>query len=392
MGAALLQHIHATNQLSELEHNQRLVTKIRTINNYLDAVLPVNHHLVMFLAGSGGTGKSRVIQCSKDFARRWHSVASTVICASSGVAAMLIGGCTLHSALGIGIRREPPKPTQQQIDAWSEVGVLFVDEFSMITPHMLDLMDTRLRQLKGQPDKLYGGVHIIFCGDFYQLPPVGSGTVYSNPISTAGPNTIRASNGRHTWKTCLTDVAELTQNHRQQDPKWASALEHFRINQPRQEDIDSVSSRYMFDPLHPIPSPPKFTMTAVPFKRHARKSSTLLRATTPSKTSRLQKPRGLAIPRHPPSQSHRQTLQKIKPHDGNPNRCHPQSRLQKTRPIRQLILHRRRTIHRHQQRRRFQRSSQRNASLPSRRCLETWMHHRSTRIEIREKGACCLCH
>jgi predicted ATPase len=70
MGAALLQHVHTTNQLSELEHNQRLVDKIRKINNYLDAVLPINRQLVMFLAGFGGTGKSRVIQCFKDFARR----------------------------------------------------------------------------------------------------------------------------------------------------------------------------------------------------------------------------------------------------------------------------------------------------------------------------------
>jgi hypothetical protein len=226
MGDALLQHVHTTNQLSQLEHNQRLVAKIHKINNYLDAVFPINRQLVMFLAGSGGTGKSRVIQCFKDFARRWHSVASTVISASSGVAAMLIGGCTLHSALGIGIRREPPKPTQQQIDAWSEVGVLFIDEFSMVTSHMLDLIDTRLRQLKGQPDKLYGGVYLIFCGDFYQLPPVGSGTIYSNLNVTAGVNTIRASNGRHTWKTCLTDVIELTKNHRQQDPKWSSTNYH----------------------------------------------------------------------------------------------------------------------------------------------------------------------
>jgi hypothetical protein len=113
MGAALLQHVNTTNQLSKLDYNQRLVAKIRKINNYLDAVLPNNRQLVMFLAGSGGTGKSRVIQCLKDFAQRWHSVASTVISASSGVAAMLIGGCTLHSTLEIGIRREPRKPTQQ---------------------------------------------------------------------------------------------------------------------------------------------------------------------------------------------------------------------------------------------------------------------------------------
>ena len=123
---------------------------------------------------------------------------------------MLIGGCRIHSALGIGIRREPPDPTQNQINAWSEIGILFVDEFRMITPHMLNLIDTRLRQLKGTPDKLYGGIHLIFCVDFYQLPPVASGLVYSNETFNAGPNTIRASNGRLQWKNCLPDVIELT--------------------------------------------------------------------------------------------------------------------------------------------------------------------------------------
>jgi hypothetical protein len=101
--------------------------------------------------------------------------------------------------------------------------------------------------------------------EFYQLPPVSSGTIYSNLNVTAGVNTIRASNGRHTWKTCLTDVIELTKTHRQQDPKWASTLEHFRIHQPRQEDIDFVSTRYMFDDSHPIANPQKFTITALPF-------------------------------------------------------------------------------------------------------------------------------
>lgn len=146
MAAALLQHTNNTNQLSELEHIQSMTSKIQKMNSYLDIILQTNRQLVMFLAGSGGTGKSRVIQCFKDFARRWHSVASTVISASSGVATMLLGGCTIHSALGIGIRREPPDPTQNQINAWSEIGILFVDEFSMITPHMLNLIDTRLRQ------------------------------------------------------------------------------------------------------------------------------------------------------------------------------------------------------------------------------------------------------
>jgi hypothetical protein len=108
---------------------------------------------------------------------------------------------------------ESPENPLNNIDAWSEVGGLFIDEFSMVTSNMMGLIDTYpLRQLKGEPNKLYGGVHLIFCGDFYQLPAVDSGTIYSNINATAGVNTIRVSNGRHTWKKCLTDAIELTKS------------------------------------------------------------------------------------------------------------------------------------------------------------------------------------
>ena len=69
--------------------------------------------------------KSRIIQAFVDFARRWHSIASHVICASSGVAAILIGGCTLNTAIGIAINLNHPEPNNDHIQAWSEVGGWF---------------------------------------------------------------------------------------------------------------------------------------------------------------------------------------------------------------------------------------------------------------------------
>lgn len=206
MEAALLQFIYTTNQLSDLDVSQTMVMKIETMKSFLDALLPVNRQLTLFLSGSGGTGKSRVIKCFKDFTRWWSSVASTVICASSGVSAMLIEDYTLHAALSVGVHARHPNPNSQHKNAWSEVGNLLVDEFSMITPHVFDVMEERLRKLKEQLDKPFGGVHVIFCGDFYQLPTVGSGPIYSCQIGATGRNSIRAFNGRRYWKTCITDV------------------------------------------------------------------------------------------------------------------------------------------------------------------------------------------
>lgn len=265
MGSSLLQHIHSSNQLSTLDVNQEMVKKIDKINWFLDEILPKQRQLVMYLAGSGGTGKSRVIKCFTDFSRRWNSVASTVICASSGVAAILIQGSTLHSALGIGIYKIY-EPTPDQIVAWSEIGVLILDEFSMLPSKLLDLMEVRLRKLKGQPHKPFGGVHIIFSGDFFQLPPVGGGPIYPHKIDNSKKLDVQSEKARELWKTCLSDVIELTSNHRQLDPVWASALEHFRINQPTRQDIDLVQSRYMFSQKL-LETPPKGTIIAVPINK-----------------------------------------------------------------------------------------------------------------------------
>lgn len=126
------------------------------------------------------------------------------------------------------------------IDTALLLGVLLVGEFSMITPLMFDLMEDRLRKLKEQPDIPYGGVHVIFRGDFYQLLPVGYGQIYSEQAAAVGRNAIKAANGWRFWKTCLTDVIELKQNHRLLDLVWASSLERFRINSPTHDDIQLV--------------------------------------------------------------------------------------------------------------------------------------------------------
>jgi ATP-dependent DNA helicase PIF1 len=164
------------------------------------------------------------------------------------ILAVLIGGSTLHSALGITPGLNPPPPTEMMRAAWSRVGVLFIDEFSMISPSLLTLLDKRLRQLKVRQDVPFGGIHVIFCGDFFQLPPIGAPTIYTSSTESVRSDTRTALynwSGKELWNTCLTDVVELTESHRFADEKWAAALERWRINQPRKEDIADVNSRFM---------------------------------------------------------------------------------------------------------------------------------------------------
>lgn len=171
-GAAFLQHLYNNIDRLSLESQPELLCIDEKLQTLLREILPPSGQLLLHLAGSGGTGKSGVLQALVDFGVAWKSSRSIVVTASCGAAAMLIGGSTLHSALGIQTSLHPPEPTETMRATWSEVGVLFIDEFSMISPSLFCVLDRRLRQLKVRPDVLFGGVHIIFCGDFYQLPPV----------------------------------------------------------------------------------------------------------------------------------------------------------------------------------------------------------------------------
>ena len=265
IASALLKHILDANRTDQAQLASQMTRMSNNIDALLNSILPETGQLVMYLGGSGGTGKSRVIQAFVHFARRWHSIASHVICASSGVAAILIGGCTLHTAIGIAIDMYPPEPNNNHIQAWSEVDVMILDEFSMVNPCLFALTDSRLRKIKARLDKPFGGVNVVLCGDFYQLPPIGA-SIITNPTQQENEKDRYAALsmlGRHLWKTVLTDVIELTENHRQTDKPWAAALERWRINQPTEEDIASVNSLHV-DNLDPIlQCPPPQTITAV---------------------------------------------------------------------------------------------------------------------------------
>lgn len=167
-----------------------------------------------------------MIQAFVDFARRWHSTASEEVCASSGVAAILIGGCTLHSALGISARMIDSDPSSDQIIAWSEIGLLILDEFSMIQPALFEFLQRRLQKLK-KNSKPYGAIHLVLLvGDFFQLPPVGVTTYkLTQRENNSDEHSLASMRARVAWKECLTDVfIELTENLRQTDARWSDAL------------------------------------------------------------------------------------------------------------------------------------------------------------------------
>lgn len=133
----------------------------------------------IFITGPGGCGKSfligEIINIAEQMGRRIHVTALT------GCAAVLLGhnAKTLNSWSGIGIANKDVDTIIQGVvtnkrkrKKWLQCDVLIIDEVSMLSKRIFEILDT-LGKLIRRSDKPFGGIQVIFSGDFYQLPPVG---------------------------------------------------------------------------------------------------------------------------------------------------------------------------------------------------------------------------
>lgn len=135
----------------------------------------------VFLTGPGGTGKSFLIErIVETFEEKKHKVAVTAL---TGCAALLLGhqAKTIYSWAGIGLGREPAGKIATDIRKlpyknkvlrrWLLTRTLIIDEVSMMTPALLELLDD-VGQLVRRDPRPFGGIQVVLVGDFFQLPPV----------------------------------------------------------------------------------------------------------------------------------------------------------------------------------------------------------------------------
>ena len=144
----------------------------------LRALLPPGPSLLMALVGGAGYGKSTVIDAVHDYIAAWDAKHTLSITATTGIAAASIGGLTWQSALGGSFAAVDAEVSPVEQSVWSRITVLIIDEISMAGCHQLHRIDRRLRALKMRPDVPFGGVHVIFAGDFVQLPAVRATQLY----------------------------------------------------------------------------------------------------------------------------------------------------------------------------------------------------------------------
>ena len=134
----------------------------------------------LLITGPGGTGKSFLIQqmiASSELHNKKYQV-----CAMTGCAAILLncGATTIHSWSGIKIPRQSNaeiitniKNNKKVAAKWRSTSILILDEVSMLSKKIFELLDGIGKAVRNN-DKPFGGIQLIFTGDFYQLPPIGS--------------------------------------------------------------------------------------------------------------------------------------------------------------------------------------------------------------------------
>ena len=137
----------------------------------------------VFLTGEPGAGKTHTINQYIQWLRE-RGVEPSVT-ASTGIAATHVGGMTIHSWSGIGIKKNVSDWDIEMIQAREKTAlrivqtkILIIDEISMLDAQTLESVDRVLRTLRRRPmmeEQPFGGLQVIFVGDFFQLPPVSRG-------------------------------------------------------------------------------------------------------------------------------------------------------------------------------------------------------------------------
>ena len=133
-----------------------------------DTIETTREHI--FVTGRAGTGKSTLLSHLSG-----HSSKQLVICAPTGVAALNVGGQTIHSLFRLPIGVIADHPIQQAADVrklLNTIETLVIDEVSMVNADLLDAVDRALRQARQKPYEAFGGVQVVLFGDPYQLAPV----------------------------------------------------------------------------------------------------------------------------------------------------------------------------------------------------------------------------
>ena len=207
----------------------------------------------IFLSGGGGVGKSHTVNAIYQSALRQlrlqgsnPELPTVILTASTGKAAVNIGGTTLHSAFSLRIKKRQEshiyhKLSQSTLNTlrskYLRLKIVIIDEISMVGGQTLSNLDMTLRDIT-EKDLPFGGLSILAVGDLLQLNPVGDRPVFQPSSSKY----ILEALGISSWQS-LFQLYELKTIVRQQgDPYFAELLSRVRTGDHTKDDISFLKN------------------------------------------------------------------------------------------------------------------------------------------------------
>ena len=190
----------------------------------------------IFITGPGGTGKTKLIQHLVEYAKQNNK--SVQVCALTGCAALLLGcnARTIHSWSGIKLAKGSKEQIVEQVlrnkyvkKNWRTVKILIIDEVSMMSKKIFDILEEVARQTRNT-SVVFGGIQVVFTGDFFQLPPVPT----YNDQETAD---FCFESKKWNIVFPMENHIELKTIFRQQDPIYIEILSQVRKGELSNENI-----------------------------------------------------------------------------------------------------------------------------------------------------------
>lgn len=210
-------------------------------NLALDYIRDDGGHL--FVTGRAGTGKSTLLRALRDL-----TTDDLVVLAPTGLAAVNVGGQTIHSFFGFPPRliRSDDIRRSRNGQVMRRIKFLVIDEVSMVRSDLMWAIDQSLRVNRGRPREPFGGVRLILFGDLHQLPPVVQEAEVAEHLHSeyGGPFFFSVAALREGAGTAR---LELSQVFRQSDPVLIDVL-----NQIRDGEIDNDGLAVLNDRVNPV--------------------------------------------------------------------------------------------------------------------------------------------
>ena len=207
-------------------------------------------HRSVFLTGKAGTGKSTFLKYIRDNTKK-----KTVVLAPTGIAAVNVGGQTMHSFFKIPFKPMVPddpdyanparmrkmlRYTKEKVKLIQQLELIIIDEISMVRADIIDFVDRVLRVYSGNMREPFGGKQLLFVGDIFQLEPVV--THDTRDILRRYYRNFFFFNARAFEQINLVPI-ELRKIYRQSDSDFIVLLDRVRINRATPADMSHLNQR-----------------------------------------------------------------------------------------------------------------------------------------------------